>query len=93
MTAGKPRFAIKNRSNSAADFTCMLLLCETEELNPVRCRDGREVLLYSLFPLYTEERDLEKAQGIEPLFHHLTAANVSMVVDPGRVNSAPGKVG
>ena len=74
-------------------FTCMLLLCETEELNPVRCRDGRKVLLYSLFPLYTEERDLEKAQGIEPLFHHLTAANVSMVVDPGRVNSAPGKVG
>ena len=92
MTAGKLRFAIRNRS-TLGGLTCILLLCETEELNPVRCRDGREVLLYSLFPLYTEERDLEKAQGIEPLFHHLTAANVSMVVDPGRVNSAPGKVG
>jgi hypothetical protein len=73
-------------------LSCMMLLCETEDLNPVRCRDGRQILLYSLFPLYTEERDLEKAQGLSALFDRLTACDIAMVVDPGRVNAIRGKV-
>lgn len=70
-------------------LSCILLLCETEELNPIRCRDGREILLYSLVPLYRQERDLERAQGLEALLGRLAAKHVSMVIDPRRKNAAP----
>ncbi len=70
--------------------TCLLVLCETEEVNPIRCDNGRSVLLYSLMPLYTQERDLEKAQGLPALMDRLTEKEISPVVDPGRPNVALG---
>ena len=69
-------------------LSCMMLLCETEEVNPIKCRDGRKVLLYSLFPLYTEERDLEKSGGLEALFNALMEHDIPMIADPGRANCA-----
>ena len=57
----------------------------------MRCRDGRAVALYSIVPLYTEERDLEKSEGIKALLERLEAHEVGSVVDLTRVNVATGK--
>lgn len=72
-------------------LTCILLLCETEDLSPVRSRDGRSICLYSLVPLYTEERDLEKAQGLPALLERFLTQDVGLVVNPSRINAATGK--
>jgi hypothetical protein len=72
-------------------LSCLMLLHERREAGVVRCRDGRAVTLYSLVPLYTEERDLERSEGIASLFDRLQAHGVSFVVDPERVNAVTGK--
>jgi hypothetical protein len=72
-------------------LSCLLLLRETGEEGTVACQDGRQVALYSLIPLYTEERDLEMAQGIRGLFQALQSRGVSFVVEPGRVNAVTGR--
>ncbi len=72
-------------------LSCLLLLRERGDLGTVACRDGRKIALYSLFPLYTEERDLEIAQGINPLLAALEAKETSLVVEPGRVNAVTGR--
>jgi hypothetical protein len=71
-------------------LSCMMLLCETEELNPILSQDGRLIKLYSLIPLYTEERDLERSQGVGALFDRLTALGVSFVIEPRRINAVTG---
>ncbi len=72
-------------------LSCLLLLRERGDLGTVACRDGRQIALYSLFPLYTEERDLEIAQGINPLLAALEAKETSLVVETGRVNAVTGR--
>ena len=72
-------------------LSCLLLLQEGDEAGVVRCRDGRAVTLYSMVPLYTEERDLERSAGIAALFERLQTHGVSFVVDPKRVNAVTGK--
>jgi hypothetical protein len=69
-------------------LSCLLLLCETDKLNPIRCKSGRSVLVYSMVPLYSEERDLEIEEGLEALFARFAEHEVSFVLDPGRVNAA-----
>lgn len=69
-------------------LTCLLLLQEQGEAGVVRARDGRQILLYSLVPLYTEKRDLELQQGVGALFAGFDAHGLSEVVDPRRVNTA-----
>lgn len=68
-------------------LSCLMLLREDEEAGTVSCQDGRQIALYSFSPLYTEERDLEMAQGINALFKALAAHDISMVIDPHRVNA------
>lgn len=72
-------------------LSCLMLLHEGGEVGVVRCRDGRGVALYSMVPLYTEERDLERSAGVAALFERLQAHDVSFVVDPNRVNAVTGK--
>jgi len=68
-------------------LSCLMLLQERGDEGTVRCRDRRAIALYSILPLYTEERDLERSKGIEALFNRLEAHRVSFVVDPKRVNA------
>lgn len=72
-------------------LSCLLLLREADEAGTVSCSDGRQIALYSFTPLYTEERDLEKAQGINPLFMALEAHDISLVINPARVNAVTGR--
>lgn len=70
------------------DLSCMLLLRENGDAGTVRCGDGRLVVLYSMFPLYSEERDLEKAEGMASLLGRFQEHELTLVVDPARVNVA-----
>lgn len=72
-------------------LSCLLLIREDGEAGTVLCQDGRQIALYSFLPLYTEERDMEIAQGIVPLFKALEAGEVSFVVDPSRASAAIGQ--
>lgn len=73
------------------ELSCLLALQEGDEHGTITCRDGRTILLYSLVPLYTEERDLEIELGIRELFNKLQEYSVSTVVDTWRINVATGE--
>jgi hypothetical protein len=68
--------------------SCLLLLQEPDDEGTVRCRDGRLVVLYSVVPLYTEERDLEADRGMEELLGRFESRGISMEFNPSRVNVA-----
>jgi len=48
----------------------------------------RRVWFYSLYPIYTEERDLEKEKGTEHLVRLFQKHNISTVIDVHRPNVA-----
>jgi hypothetical protein len=48
-------------------------------------------VFYTVIPLYTEERDLEKAQGAPALLRQLDKHNMDMVVNIRRANVAGAK--
>ena len=70
----------------AADlkFTAMMLAAKTE----MRCEDQRLIQLYTLVPLYPEERELELKSGLPALMRALDRAGISDKVDPSRPNAA-----
>jgi ankyrin repeat protein len=70
-------------------LTCLLALPEAREFSTLSLADGRRLVFYTLIPLYTEERDLEKAKGIEELLTLFQSRKVSMIVDINRPNVAP----
>jgi hypothetical protein len=65
-------------------FVAMLLFAESE----MHCQDGRLIQLYTLSPLYKEEYELERANGIGPLFQAFDRAGIERVVDLNRPNVA-----
>jgi len=69
-------------------MSCMLLLKEPGSAGTVRCRGGRQIALYSMVPLFTEERDLEKRGGIAELLGQFQQQGVPPWVDPKRANVA-----
>jgi hypothetical protein len=70
-------------------LTCLLALPEAREFSTLSLADGRRVVFYTLIPLYTEERDLEKAKGIRELLTLFQSQKVSMIVDVNRPTVAP----
>ena len=67
-------------------LSCLMLLREQGEKGTVQCQDGRAIALYSIIPLYTEERDLELASGVRELLTRFQSRGISTVVDLARVN-------
>lgn len=72
-------------------LTCLLALAEPDEFGRLVLNDGRQVMFYTLYPLYTEERDLETQKGIEHLLQLFIRYKVSPIVDVARVNVVAGK--
>lgn len=64
-----------------------LLLLEDGELGKVRLADGREVIFYSLVPIYSEERQFEMNSSLKELLERFNQHNVSNVVQVDRVNA------
>lgn len=70
------------------EFTCVLLLTSDSELGQLTCSDGRQIVFYTLFPLYTEERDFERDHGTVELLQRFQQRGVSDVLELGRENVA-----
>lgn len=62
--------------------TTMLLMAERDIPLP----NGETIQLYRLFPLYSEERELELRHGLPALMNAFDKANVSFIVDLNRKN-------
>ena len=61
---------------------------EQSEFGTLRLADGKSVTFYTLFPLYTEERDLEKAEGVVHLMEVFEKGKIKPVVNLTRPNVA-----
>lgn len=73
---------------SNTKMTCVLAIIEESEFGWCQLSDGRRVGFYTLIPLYTEERDLEKTAGVEELLLRFGELGISPVVDLHRPNVA-----
>jgi hypothetical protein len=71
-------------------LTCLLATTEAGEFGSLSLPDGRRVVFYTLFPLYTEERDLEKEKGTAHLVRLFQKRKIGIVVDVNRPNVAAG---
>jgi hypothetical protein len=65
-------------------FTGFLLLTQQSSAGQVRCRDGRVIHLYTLFPLYTDERDFALREGKDGLLALFDKRGVKPIVDTTR---------
>lgn len=64
--------------------SCIMLLEDSQ----IPLNDGRRIVLYSMTPLYSEEKALEEATGLKTLLDRFNQKQVSNVVNPTRVNVA-----
>jgi len=69
-------------------FTCTMLLSDITEGSRMEAADGRTILFFTLVPIYTEERDLERKEGLDALFRRLAAHEPGLIVDLDRINVA-----
>jgi len=67
-------------------FTAILLLTQDSEFGRLQASDGRNINFYTLFPVYTAERNLVLKQGAADLVLLFDSNDVSMVVNIGRKN-------
>lgn len=68
--------------------TCLLLLADFADWSPVELADGRRVRFYTVFPIYTQERDFEIRHGVTALLERMEQAGIPAVVDVNRANVA-----
>ena len=69
----------------ATEQTCLLLIADFYNCFPVELSDTEKVHFYHVVPLYTEERDFEKAKGMKPLLEAMASKGLeSLVVRPDR---------
>lgn len=71
-------------------FAAMLMIVNYEDLGPIPLTDGRNVQIYTLIPLFPEERKLEIDKGLPALFQGLDRHKIGKVVDLNRPNVATG---
>ena len=65
--------------------TCLLLIADFYQCFPIETSEGQKIHFYHVVPLYTEERDFEKANGMLPLLEAMAAVRLeSLVVRPDR---------
>jgi hypothetical protein len=65
--------------------TCLLLIADFYQCFPIETSEGQKIHFYHVVPLYTEERDFEKANGMLPLLEAMAAVGLeSLVVRPDR---------
>lgn len=70
------------------DLSCMLLLSEKEEFSVIKTKDGNQVNIYTLIPLYKEEAEFKLNNGMDALLDKLFETNeFSLVVNLNRKNA------
>jgi hypothetical protein len=73
---------------SNTQMTCLLAITEKSKLGWLHLENGVQVAFYTLYPLYTEERDLEKREGIAMLLKLFQERKISRIVDLHRPSVA-----
>ena len=66
----------------------MLIAMGYDEVGPILMGDGRNVQIYTLVPLYEDERGLELSQGLPELFRRLDQFDVGRRVNLSRPSVA-----
>jgi len=69
-------------------FTCWLVMAEPPDFGRMQRSDGEWVTFYGLYPLYTEERDLEKQHGTQYIIELFEKYRFPAFVNPMRPNLA-----
>ncbi|MCC6126746.1 MAG: suppressor of fused domain protein [Pirellulales bacterium] len=69
-------------------FSAMMLAISYEDVGPIHLQDGRTVQIYTLAPLYADEVELEKSQGLPELFRRLDEFDFGRCINPLRKSVA-----
>lgn len=69
-------------------LSCFLLMANLHRLGTLVDDEANVTFFYELYPLYTEERDLEKRLGWKALIERFQQYDISRVVDVRRTNVA-----
>lgn len=68
-------------------FACMLVappLSVSDDWGPIQMADGREIWVFGLYPLYSEEMEYKLANGTEALLDRFDALELNDIVDVNR---------
>lgn len=68
--------------------SCLLLVADFADWSPIKLEDGSAVKFYTVIPIFAEERDFEKANGLVALLNRFEANGVTAIFDPNRKNAA-----
>lgn len=69
-------------------LSCLLVTAQDADAAWLTLPDGRQVAFYSVFPVYAEERDLERRRGWEHLMRLFQSRRVPFEIDLARPNVA-----
>jgi hypothetical protein len=72
---------------SNTGLSCMLLIADFAGWSPIIV-DNKQIHVYTLVPIYAEERDLETQFGVPELLRRFDQAGVTTIVDSSRMNVA-----
>ena len=69
-------------------LSCLLVLEDLSPAGRVQIEDGRSIMFYGVYPIYAEERDLERQRGVMALLTRFASDATLKVVDLRRTNLA-----
>ncbi len=73
---------------AGTDFTCLLLVADLIDCAPMELPSGRSVRVYTVVPIFTDERDLELREGVVALLKTFQKYFIPSVCLPGRPSVA-----
>lgn len=66
------------------DMTCWLLCADKAPFTRAKLSDGKEIVFYTILPIYSDERDYERQHGMKALLERFAVQNVPEYIDPNR---------
>lgn len=90
---GAPAVVISNEESPEpvapnTQLSCFLCLMDDSAFGQTQLPDYRLVDFFSVYPIYTEERDLERAEGAYRLVELFQERDIPRYIDPDRPNVA-----
>lgn len=84
-----PTFALTDPPQPLGPNTAMsAVLLKPQSLDALVLTDGKRIDFYTVYPIYSEELAVAQSRGVQTLVARMAEANVSAILDVGRVNSA-----
>ena len=73
--------------SSSVDYTCFLLFLSKAEFYRPVFKNGKRVNIYTVFPIYTEEKEYEENNGVHSLLSRFKELGIDIVVNATRENA------